>query len=80
MISAASIMKPLPVRPIDGIRGTGELAPLPRIRQGHAMQPFNLPFPKPDAPDLADAVRAAAFDRLVNRSVMRPLPVVHPSL
>ncbi len=66
MISAAGIMKPLPVRPVDG-RGTGQPAPLPRTRPaGGTMQP--LPFPKPDVADLADAIRAAAFARLQQRT------------
>ena len=60
-------MKPLPVRPVDGQRGTGQPAPLPRTRPaGGAMQP--LPFPKPDVVDLADAIRTAAFERLQQRT------------
>ena len=67
MITAAGIMKPLPVRPLDGTRGTGMQAPLPRTRQGGStMQP--LPFPKPDAVDLADAIRNAAFARMQQRN------------
>lgn len=67
MITAAGIMKPLPVRPFDGSRGTGTQAPLPRTRQGGStMQP--LPFPKPDVVDLADAIRNAAFQRLQERA------------
>ena len=68
MITAAGIMKPLPVRPVDETRGTGTQAPLPRTRQGGStMQP--LPFPKPDVVDLADAIRNAAFQRLQERAV-----------
>ncbi|MCW2920288.1 MAG: hypothetical protein JWL76_162 [Thermoleophilia bacterium] len=68
MITAAGIMKPLPVRPpLEGSRGTGMQAPLPRTRQGgSAMQP--LPFPKPDVVDLADAIRNAAFQRMQQRT------------
>ena len=70
MISAAGIMKPLPVRPLDEQRGTGMPAPLPRPRTaGGPMQP--LPFPKPDVADLADTIRAAAFQRLQERT-LRP--------
>lgn len=68
MITAAGIMKPLPVRPLDGTRGTETQAPLPRTRQGGStMQP--LPFPKPDVVDLADAIRNAAFQRMQDRTV-----------
>lgn len=68
MITAAGMMKPLPVRPVDETRRTGPQAPLPRTRQGGStMQP--LPFPKPDVVDLADAIRNAAFQRMQDRTV-----------
>ncbi len=68
MITAAGIMKPLPVRPLDEPRATATQAPLPHTRQGGGtMQP--LPFPKPDVVDLADAIRNAAFQRMQERTV-----------
>ncbi len=79
MITAAGIMKPLPVRPVDGTRAAAELAPLPYIRTGGTMQP--LPFPQPDVVDLADAIRNAAFQRMPERTTgtHNPLPVIDPS-
>lgn len=81
MISAAGIMKPLPVRPVDATRGTGTQAPLQRPNAGRTMQP--LPVPKPEADDFVDAIRHAAFQRMLDsRSTARiqqPLPVVDPT-
>lgn len=83
MISAAGIMKPQPVRPVDGIANTGAPAPLPRPATGRVMRP--LPFPTPDAHDLVDAIRTAAFQRMLDRlghplaGTRQPLPVVDPT-
>jgi len=71
-------MKPLPVRPVDGIANTGTQAPLPRPVAGRVMHP--LPLPTPDAHDLVDAIRNAAFQRMLDRlDVQQPLPVVDPT-
>jgi hypothetical protein len=78
MISAAGTMKPLPVRPVEGIANPDTLAPLPRPAHGRVMRP--LPMPTPDAHDLADAIRTAAFQRMLDRlGVQQPLPVVDPT-
>ena len=78
MITAAGTMKPLPVRPVDGIANTGVQAPLPRPATGRVMRP--LPMPTPDAHDFVDAIRNAAFQRMLDRlGVQNPLPVVDPT-
>ncbi|MCW2928758.1 MAG: hypothetical protein JWM86_2726 [Thermoleophilia bacterium] len=80
MITAAGMMKPLPVRPVDGTRAIGNTAPLPYpTTTGRTMRP--LPMPRPaDAPDFVDAIRDAAFQRmLVRLGVQQPLPVVDPT-
>lgn len=78
MITAAGTMKPLPIRPIDGIVATAPPLPLPRPASGRWMQP--LPATSPEAPDMADAIRAAAFQRMLERlGVKQPLPVTDPT-
>jgi hypothetical protein len=71
-------MKPLPVRPVDGIANSATQAPLPRPAHGRVMRP--LPMPTPDAHDFVDAIRTAAFQRMLDRlGVQNPLPVVDPT-
>jgi hypothetical protein len=77
MITAAGTMKPLPVRPVDGIANSATQAPLPRPVTGRMMHP--LPMPTPDAHDLVDAIRNAAFERMLDRLGVQPLPVVDPT-
>jgi hypothetical protein len=77
MITAAGTMKPLPVRPVDGIANQS-LAPLPRPIAGRGMRP--LPMPTTDAHDLIDAIRNGAYQRMLDRlGVQQPLPVVDPT-
>lgn len=78
MITAAGIMKPLPVRPVDGITNPGTQAPLPRPVTGRVMRP--LPVPNPDRPDMVQAIRTAAFERMLERlGVNEPLPLIDPT-
>lgn len=67
MNTAATIMRPLPVMPVDGLsEAVNAVAPASRSQ---LMQP--LPMPAPDAydlgPDLASAVRDVAMQRLLQQ-------------
>lgn len=61
----ASIMKPLPVRPVDGTPHLGAAQPQQGVRPVGTMQP--LPFPDADGRDLAAALRTVALERMLNR-------------
>lgn len=78
MISAARTMQPLPVRPVDPRPANELLAAQPLHRTGRVMHP--LPVPNPEPVELVDAIRDAAFRRMLDRmGVKQPLPVVDPS-
>lgn len=77
MISAARTMQPLPVRPVDPRPTYEVMAQQPR-HPGRTMRP--LPVPTPEPVVLVDAIRDAAFQRMLERlGVQHPLPVVDPS-
>lgn len=81
MITAAGTMKPLPVRPIDGIAKPGTPAPLPQPRtaSGHVMRPLPMPHVHVER-DMVDAIRSGAYQRMLDRlGVQQPLPVVDPT-
>ena len=82
MITAAGNMKPLPVRPIDGIAKPGTPAPLPQPRaaSGRVMRPRPMPHPHAEPADMVDAIRNGAYQRMLDRlGVQQPLPVVDPT-
>ncbi|MCB0877621.1 MAG: hypothetical protein KDC46_01385 [Thermoleophilia bacterium] len=64
MITAAGTMKPLPVRPTEPV-GARMLAPLPQLRAAQTMHP--LPVPTPEPVDMVDAIRTAAYQRMLER-------------
>ena len=68
MITAAGNMQPLPVRP-DPTLVAREQAPLPRPRAAFNMHP--LPVPTPEPVELVDAIRTAAFQRMLERHDVR---------
>lgn len=77
MITAAGTMKPLPVRPVDGIADYGSQPVVQRPVQG-VVRP--LPVPTPEPIDLVDALRTTAFERMLDRlGVQQPLPVHDPT-
>lgn len=77
MITHIGTMKPLPVRPVDGI-ATGAPADLSVRLVGGTMRP--LPVLEPETADLAGAIRDAAFERMLERLCgKRPLTVVDPT-
>jgi hypothetical protein len=80
MIAATATMKPLPVRPVEPVSiAAHATSPSTRRSLGGTMQP--LPVPMPDSYDLVDAIRDAAFERMLDRiGVELPLPVVDPSI
>lgn len=78
MITAAGTMKPLPIRPIDGIVTRAPQLSIPRPESERMMQP--LPATSPEAPDMVDAIRAAAFQRMLERlGIEHPLPITDPT-
>lgn len=77
MITAAGTMRPLPVRPVDVLANPGTQAPLPRPAAGRVMRP--LPIPTPEAHDMVGAIRNAAFQKMMDRLDVHPLPVVDPT-
>jgi hypothetical protein len=78
MISATATMMPLPVRPVEPVSIAAHASQSSRTLGG-TMKP--LPVPMPDSYDLVDAVRDAAFERMLDRiGVALPLPVVDPSI
>ena len=76
MITPARLMQPLPVRPVDGTVRTAAPAPFVDRTPGGCMQPLPLP-----QPDLADAIRANAFERMLDRlGLQQPLQVIDPTI
>ena len=66
MITAAGTMKPLPVRPVEPVVARMQaplLQPLPQA--AGTMHP--LPVPTPEPVELVDAIRTAAFQRMLVR-------------
>ncbi|MEO6867254.1 MAG: hypothetical protein ABI200_04460 [Gaiellales bacterium] len=72
--AAAGIMKPLPVRPIDTVVVNAPVQAHRSTRQ--IMKP--LPMPAPDRADMVDALRATAFQRMLDRLDVQPLPILDP--
>ena len=63
MITAAGTMKPLPVRPVEPVARLQ--APLHAARVTRTMHP--LPVPNPEPVELVDAIRIAAYQRMLER-------------
>lgn len=78
MITAARNMQPLPIRPLDEVSGTGTLAPLqPQAGARTSMQPLPYPDRLSGQDTMVNALRDAAFERMLARiGVQHPLPVV----
>jgi hypothetical protein len=72
-------MQPLPVRPHDGFAKPAALAQMPQYRSATTMHP--LPLPVHDVDRMVDAIRTAAFQRMLDHvAVNKPLPVVDPTI
>jgi hypothetical protein len=67
MITAAGTYKPLPVRPTEPV--VARIAAPRQPRAAATMHP--LPVPTPDPVELVDAIRHAAFQRMLERHGVR---------
>lgn len=66
MISATHAMQPLPVRPVEPI---ARIAAPQYTRAAGTMHP--LPVPTPEPLEMIDAIRTAAFQRMLDRHDVR---------
>ncbi|MCW2924269.1 MAG: hypothetical protein JWM98_1673 [Thermoleophilia bacterium] len=67
MITPASIMRPLPIRPIDGMPDAAPTTPATAPRAPRRMQPLTIEHTRPGAADLVGSLRDAAFQRMLDR-------------
>ena len=79
MIST-SPMRPLPVRPIDGLPNGAAMAPARSGGTHFVKHPTDMTSPGGPATELVDSIRTAAYERMLDRlGIKDTMPLADPT-